>query len=639
MSIYEGFLSIGGNEIVNNARTRGYAQSAEPCPMYWLKGDVCDAMNFALFEEVPYSYDAITFAPWYDPDVPQSADFFGFFATAITEVLDSTRTVSRTEGITDGGVLGRTRKATKTMRVKGLLMGRGRRAIEYGQTWLSAAIDPGACGQHGSECGLTDVQWFADCPPDRANIMAWTEWAETRRNLIQNPAFRTDANTWTALGGNSGSATITQATSGIPGAPVSTFARLRYVSGTWFRASTPVADVIPGKDYTFSGIFRSSPSASDFRLFIQWRNAAGSLIAEVPSPDIPLTFAGFRASFTATAPPDAVRATLQYGRAAGAVNDYVDATALMFEAAPAVRTYFDGSNTEIIGEAIEYRYAWLGPVNASQSIEETREYVSRAQTDAEYQATIDEDIRYLHDAAAISGPLITNTLESGEFFAYEVELVFGAERPWVYGVSKDVELPPTIPIVIQDIPYNLVPAPSAELASGDVITARNLSTNPSVETDATGWSTTADQTAILASQVVGARSTALASVGAASYRALFTAPSAGSNGWFSAQQTVVLTDPLERISVNLWAALIPLAGTSSPTQVDVTMFWRTAADATISTVELGTIPVAGGFISVSSLLPPANAAKVIVRAVARMGSWSSGATVQLFTDALAVTVP
>lgn len=446
MSIYEGYLSFGGNEIVNNSRTWGISRSAQPCPMFWLKGATCETMNGALFEAAPYSYESMPQSPWFDPDVPQSADFYGFFAYSITEALDSTRTVSRTESITDGGVLGRTRKATKTMRVRGLLMGRGRLAIEYGQAWLSSAIDPNACGQHGSECGLTDLQWFADCPPDRGTV------------------------------------------------------------------------VVPPED-----------------------------------PEAPTT--------------------------------------------------------------------------------------QRPQTDEEYAATVQGYVRYMHDVAALSGPIITNTLQAGDFMAYEVEIVFGAERAWVYGATRDIDLPPTTPLIIQDIPYNLVPAPSAELASGDVVTARNLSTNPSVEMNATDWAISADGTAILGANVAGARSTAIAAVGSASYRALFTAPSAGTNGWFGAQQTVAITDALERHSINLWAALIPLAGTSALGTLGVYAYWQNAASTTLRTDNLGSIPVSGGVATVKSILPPVGATKVVVRARGNLTSWANAATVQLFADALAVTVP
>ena len=448
MSAYEGYLNFGGNEIVNNSRVRGIAESAQPCPMFWLKGPTCDTMAEALIHGGQYDYASIDLAPWYDPDVPASRDFFGFFAHTIDQVLDSTRTVSRTEGIGDGGFLGRTRKATKTLRVRGLLMGRGRSAIEYGQAWLSAAVDPGTCGQHGSECGLTDLAWFADCPPTRG-------WV-----------------------------------------------------------------TVPG-----------------------------------PTPEDPPT--------------------------------------------------------------------------------------QRPQTDAEYAATVRLGLRYLHDVAAISGPSITGTLNAGDFWAYEVEIIFAAERPWVYGAAKDIDLPPTTPVIIQDVPYNLIPYPSAELAAGSVTIARNDSTNPSVETNATGWAV-AVTAPITAGMCVGARSTDIAAVGAASYRVVFTATGAGVDGEFGAEQVVTLPTGIGadlRHSINLWATVVVGSGSPVLGDIEYIAVWRNAANAVLRTDTLGTRPIAGGSVSVKSIDPPATATNVVVRAVVNVASWANGNVIRLYADALAVTTP
>lgn len=454
MSIYEGYLSFGGNEIVNNTRTRRIAESAQPCPMHWLKGDVCDVIPFATFDPAGYTWADIGAAPWYDLDVPASINFFGFFATAITEALDSTRTVSRTEGITDGGILGRTRKATKTMRVKGLLIGRGREAIEYGQTWLSSAVDPGTCGQHGSDCGLTDLEWFVDCPPVRGTV--------------------TEPN---------------------------------------------------------------------------------------PNPELPP--------------------------------------------------------------------------------------IIRPQTDAEYAASVNRGVRYLHDVACLSGPLIVNTLNSGDFWAYEVEMVFGAERPWVYGVTRDINLNPTVPIVIQDIPYNLAPYPSAELAAGVVQVARNLSANPSVETNATGWVAAAvanTGTALPGTYFTSGRSTELAAVGTASMRGrILGSGSAAGTATVTLSQVTTLASVAERVSLSIWAAGIVIT-TGTIGAVNVYADWLTSGDVAIGApVLLGTAAnpseVSGKVYALKSQKPPATAAKVRIRAVFSGIAWTATSDHRLYADALAVTVP
>ncbi|QDH93089.1 minor tail protein [Microbacterium phage Margaery] len=632
MSIYEGYLSFGGNEIVNNTRTRGIAESASPCPMWWLKGPTCDSIRSALFEQEGYTWATIQAAPWYDPDVPQSADFFGFFAHSITEVMDSTRTVSRTEGIDHGGVLGRTRKATKTMRVRGLLMGRGRRAIEYGQTWLSAAVDPNACGQHGDECGLTDVAWFADCPPERAVVPDFTPWAETRRNWNTNPRLRGSVAGWTTTGAV---ATLTATPDG---------ARVDVTAATSVPLIFQAADLPIAAGNRWSGAMDVTVPAGFPAVSLQLRTYAYGQNVVIGSSPVVTVQPGTTVRFEAPGTVDATGAatgarTILYGNGAPAGARFVVKDAIA-ERTAQVGTYFDGETPDVVDADLApvKRYSWVGAVDGSASIEETRTPTSRPQTDAEYQASIDQDVRYLHDVAAISGPLITNTLNSGEFWAYEVEMVIGAERPWVYGKTRDVDLPPTLPVIIQDIPYNLVPYPSAELAAGDVAAARNLSTNPSVETNATDWAVVAGAPIALAN-VAGARSTALAAVGAASYRALFTAPSAGANGWFGAQQVVPITSAAQRHSINMWAAGIPLAGASVLGTLQIIAEWRNAANAILRTDTLGTVPVTGGVISAPSILPPAGTTNVVVRARLNVTSWPNAATIQVFADALAVTVP
>ncbi|QZD98973.1 minor tail protein [Microbacterium phage Honeyfin] len=650
MSIYEGYLSFGGNEIVNNARTYGMSHSARPCPMHWLKGDVCETQNAALFEAAPYTYDAIEIAPWYDPDIPASRDFYGFFAYSITEALNSTRMASRTERVGPGSVIGRTRKSGATMRVKGLLMGRGRLAVEYGQAWLSAAVDPGACGQHGSECGLTDLQWFADCPPERGQVNDLSAWSETRRNLMVNPRPPAYANSgWSTSA--AGLTTITP--DGVTVAPNAT--------QTGYIFSAPAAGgAVAGHWYAIRAKIKASfaPGSLATGMNVRPHKRVGNVYYPVPdAPSNPLVIppdgqvhevAFYFQSLTDIANNDGFELSVVSNGTVLAGSVFSMGDVLIEDVGtskPDITPgafFWGGTPAQTLPDGTERRYTWAGPEYQNASVEESRYPVLRPQTDEEYQASVNGHVRYLHDVAAISGPLIVNTLQAGDFYAYEVEMVFAAERPWVFGVTRDIDLPPTVPLVIQDIPYNLFPAPSAELASGDVVASRNLSTNPSVETNATGWTTVADGAAIVGANVAGARSTALAAVGAASYRALFTAPSASASptgAWFGAQQEVAITDPLERHSVNIWAALVPLAGASVPAGIDVQAYWRSATNVTLRTDALGVIPNEGGFVSASSILPPPGATSVIIRARGLMTSWANGATVQLFADALAVTVP
>jgi hypothetical protein len=196
--MFDGYLNYGGNEVANNARTKGYADTAE-CPMWWFKGEVCPGVWEALAETDLYSYANITGAPWYDSANPESARFFGVFIVDVHGEYDSTRKASVTEGVGEGGVLGPTRKGVRALRVKAVVAAQGLDALEYGMAWLSRVLDPGTCGQHGSACGTVDLAFFAECPPVLADFQGgvWIpnppteDWTVIDTNVVTNPSFET----------------------------------------------------------------------------------------------------------------------------------------------------------------------------------------------------------------------------------------------------------------------------------------------------------------------------------------------------------------------------------------------------------------------------------------------------------------
>ncbi|QXN73432.1 minor tail protein [Microbacterium phage Wheelie] len=162
---YEGFLSVGGVEVVNTERARGYAASAG-CPSHVVSADVCEGLRDALASE-PYVHGNITTAPWYDRSLADlSGRFYGAVGLTITGVADSTRTFSRMEGVTNGGTNGRSRKGMRSLRVTATLLASGDDALDYGSQWLSSVFD-GGCGQHADACDMTDAEFLATCPIPR----------------------------------------------------------------------------------------------------------------------------------------------------------------------------------------------------------------------------------------------------------------------------------------------------------------------------------------------------------------------------------------------------------------------------------------------------------------------------------------
>lgn len=265
-----------------------------------------------------------------------------------------------------------------------------------------------------------------------------------------------------------------------------------------------------------------------------------------------------------------------------------------------------------------------------------------AESDESYFARVEPYRRFLHNVSATSGPYERDLYNVGGFWGQVMEWTLTAGRPWVYSATRPVDLPVTPTVVIQDTPYNLVPYPSAELSGGAALdVAVNYSTNPSLETNATGWTAVADGAGITSGMLTSGRVTGeLAAVGVASFRTVFTATGAspGGGGWFGCQQEVAIPSAGLRYSLNLWSAEVIASGVPVQGDLEFVAYWR-AGGVTLRTDVLGTVPVNGGALSVKSIAPPATATSVIIRAIARVTSWANGNVIRLYTDALAVTVP
>lgn len=447
---YEGWFSFGGNEIANNPRAFGIARTAA-CPMGWIKRQGCATLEEALGDD-PYTHQNVSQAPWYDSTIEASSRFYGLYVLDFGGVRDSTGSAAVTQNAGDAGQIGTTRYGTRDVKVKAQLFARGEDALEYGRAWLNAALRDGACGQHGTSCGVTDVEYFAACPPTQ-----------------------------------------------------------------------------------------------------------------------------------------------------------------------------DGM------------------------------------TDDEYAATIDGLRRYLHDVAVTSWPFTTETMVSGQFYSDLVEWTFTSERPWVYHKTRDVDLPSVASSVVTDIPINLARYPSAEVSSGSVLLGTNLFTNPSLETNATGW--TAGATAVSGTspaafatngRVTGER----AGSGAASMRSRILGSGAAVASGVAelsayGQPSVAAVPANGRISVSAWAYLekVDTAPATVLNSLRAYVRFFNGSSVQVGTdVPLGTITdpldFAGHIFSARGIQLPAGAATarvVVVGNVNWVSAASAGSTVnsdvRLYVDALAVTTP
>lgn len=178
--MFDGYLTLGGVEILNNARAKGYGESAS-CPVGWFKEE-CPGLSSALGQTI-YTIASINEAPWYDPRNPESARFYGAYGLGMKNLSDSTRYAETTEGITDGGVAGASRRAGRSVRIRAWLSADGEDALEYGMAWLASALATRQCDSHGSSCGGASVNFFVACPPERASDADLDEYAREVESL------------------------------------------------------------------------------------------------------------------------------------------------------------------------------------------------------------------------------------------------------------------------------------------------------------------------------------------------------------------------------------------------------------------------------------------------------------------------
>ncbi|MET0711944.1 MAG: hypothetical protein ABWZ30_05520 [Jiangellaceae bacterium] len=160
--VYTGFLNLGGREIVNVARTKAYVDLLLPSLMFENCAE-CDDLNEALGHK-RYTTPLVDRPSWFDPDNPDTWDFYGLFPLSFEGFEDATTTATVTEFVQDGGAVSTPRRATRSLRVTGLLVGLNQAALSTGMVWLRQVLRPGACNVNQA-CGGDHLTYFVACPP------------------------------------------------------------------------------------------------------------------------------------------------------------------------------------------------------------------------------------------------------------------------------------------------------------------------------------------------------------------------------------------------------------------------------------------------------------------------------------------
>lgn len=162
--MYPGWLILGQEElsgsyfeIINNERAYAYAESGGIC---WLEDRVrCETSAQVLPDGPTYTTPVNDNAPWYDPDDPDTAGFYGVVGIDIVGGDNSTRSAEVTPTLGGGGIIGPLYFGPRTLVVRALAIAESACALQAGLNWLRCQY------QATTDDCAGDVLTFFDCCP------------------------------------------------------------------------------------------------------------------------------------------------------------------------------------------------------------------------------------------------------------------------------------------------------------------------------------------------------------------------------------------------------------------------------------------------------------------------------------------
>jgi hypothetical protein len=203
------YMAVGANEIWNTPRLQAYLTNvASP----FTSGSSlcgCDTLTAAMLDDPtdaetpPYTTPTADPAPWFDTDLPESANFLGFLPLTVTGIDDNPRARNITNTVGGGGVFGPVRDLPRTVTVTGLLIGTSCCGAEFGIHYLSEALAGCTGGACDGEC-VTMYNCCPDAPMTRDAFNAQHRRTFRRGALISGPTVTGRTGTGTCARGTCG---------------------------------------------------------------------------------------------------------------------------------------------------------------------------------------------------------------------------------------------------------------------------------------------------------------------------------------------------------------------------------------------------------------------------------------------------
>ncbi|WP_371798977.1 hypothetical protein OG963_14155 [Streptomyces sp. NBC_01707] len=188
----EHYLTLGGTEIANSARLAAYLESVGS-PLDSVGACACETFTADLVGDAPYTSPEGDGAPWYDPNVPESAEFAGLLVLTVDGLDEHPMQRTVTRSATGSAAFGAARVLPRTITVTALVLGVTCCGANYGFRWLAQALDGGPSTRSGSGTGCTggacggDELVLYNCCPAEAEDPA--QFAARHRRTLRRVAL------------------------------------------------------------------------------------------------------------------------------------------------------------------------------------------------------------------------------------------------------------------------------------------------------------------------------------------------------------------------------------------------------------------------------------------------------------------
>lgn len=148
------YLCLDTGEVANNARVKAYARAAGVTSVR------CLCVGLEAATGGPFVDPVTDEAPWYDAQVPASAEFCGVFLADLTGLATAPEGVSVTTLPSGYGSPGARLPAPRVMGATTTLIASTERGLNYGLQWLESMLTAESCTP---ACLGQTLQFFAHC--------------------------------------------------------------------------------------------------------------------------------------------------------------------------------------------------------------------------------------------------------------------------------------------------------------------------------------------------------------------------------------------------------------------------------------------------------------------------------------------